>query len=263
MKLIKQSLKTFKEKFFQLFILQFVFFFSNFFFLTYFKNKLSAYLVSIEQYSLQLSQFQAELANQEVNPALETLIAEMQSSTTKAIFFGFVLVPVITLALWVFFQSKEWKLLKEKIKISTTKYIVQFTIITIIGVALFSLVLTNIIKKVVTATPIDIALIVSLLLLFLVYAATTSIYAHLGDHGFFKTLKESLKHLIKIKSLFILFLCFITSLSLLYLFAVLFTSYWFDKYFFLSPIGLIAYMLILTVVSLWFKTVFSLHIKKE
>ena len=98
--------KTFKKNFFRVFIVD-VIFLGFLVLLGYFARiKLKSYLTAVQSFSPALSQIQESDVN-----SLEQVLLQLNTQLNAAYLFLFLIIPVISFLLYVFFQSLSWNLI--------------------------------------------------------------------------------------------------------------------------------------------------------
>ena len=239
MKSIINSLNIFKKQSIKIFIAQALFFYLNFLFLIFVRNK-------------QLN-FINESQNLLSNPEL---IDHLSGLTNKAMVFDLLVVPLIFLSIWCFFQSIIWKYAKdEKPFVNYKSYILKFSIVTFIVFLVYALLLFPSIGNTTDFYELNISIWQLLILTFLMLYFLTLYYIKLDKESLFKTLKSTF--LIGFKKfhrlIFPFMLYFIVTLVLLFLYSVLFVSKISENHFYLGPLVLFFSILITIVVSAFFK----------
>lgn len=246
MNVFKRTFGVLKKKFFQLFILEFLFILSNFFFLLFVKNKIKDYLNLIQN-------IPADIGN-------EPLIANLDNVVQSGLIFAFFLVPLAFTIIWIFFQSLVWMNIKDDIK-NKKKYLINFAIISIILITLFLFIIYNIMSTNIAEFA-DSSLIL-LIIIFIFYFIITSSYLTLRGEKFVNDIKIICKSFKKsIRLLHFILLAFIVSMSLFFLFMVLFSSYLIDDFFFLPPAALVIYIIIIILINLLVKVILNIKISE-
>lgn len=237
-KLFKESFKILKKKFFQLFIIEFLFILINLIFFVLIKNKVLNYLQIIQN---------------------ETSIPSLDNVVTSAMMFAFIIVPITFILIWVIFQSLLWKSIKQNIN-RNKNYFINLAIISFILIALFFVLIYRFIGTGISDY-MDTSTILIILIVFIFYYLITVCYLALRGEEFIKDLKIFLQT--AIKKFFRLFpytlLAFIVSLSLFFLFLILLTSYLINDFFFLPPLLLVFYLLIVIILNLWVKIILNIR----
>jgi len=238
MSLLKRSFQGLRQKFFQLFILEFLFVFANFFFLIFTKNRIRTYLSLIQNIP---------------SDAQESVIANFDKVIQNGLIFAFFLVPLIFIIIWIIFQSLVWRVIKDKIR-NTKKYFNNFAIGSFILIMSFLVIIYQFLGTEFSEY-LDTSMVIIFIISFIFYYILTSFYLmNKGDK-----LTEEIKHTFNIKRLLKLFpyilLAFIISVSQFFLFLVLFTSYLINDFFFLPPVILVVYIIIILVINLFIKII--------
>ena len=140
MKLLKQTLKTYKENFFTLAFAQLMLFFSSLFFLIFVKMKLVGYLKKIQEFQPQLQQVlnTVDINNPATIDSSLTVIEALNKVTNEATLFAYVIIPLVLLAIWIIFQGLFWGTIKKEKINSIKNYIIRLAIPSIFILILFT-----------------------------------------------------------------------------------------------------------------------------
>lgn len=261
---LKKAFQTFKKLFSALFLLELGFWFSVFFFLVYVKKKLLFYITAFNQYAPELTAIQqaAQGNTLDNNAALEVLTT-IENATQDAIFFGFVVVPLVLFILWCVFQGVSWLVIKEHTVKNKQSFLGKFALMSLVIGAMFIFAIKELVGNLELTGPIDTAFfkiggygfIATYLLVVASLANDGSSFKNVGK----KMVQIGIK---KIHHIIIpVVLCYGIVLTIFFLFFVLFNSHILNNYFFLSFIPLLAYFLICLSIFIFFKV--YLHVKTE
>lgn len=256
MTFLKKSLIMLKEKLYKLFLLEAIFLSSSFFFLVFAKEKLTQYMIIIQDFIARGTVLPKDTPKQEVLDFLNSL----QGVTTKAMLLFFS-IPLILFILWCVTQSLFWKSLKgEGIK-SFKPFFWKLTGMSLLmGIVLSILIMTIPSDLDIFADSNIIILITAIVLLLL--TMLTTFFAVLENEKLIQTLKKTFKLLTKKIHKIMLFLaCYaIITFILIFLFFTLFVTYTFKKVFFLPSIQLILYLVVCLVVAIWIKIILQIKV---
>lgn len=132
--------KTFKEKFFTLFILETLFIFINFFFLLFVKTQIKTFLDLFNAYTPQIQQLGAALQDSAANLApLQDVANLLAPLALKVLILAYIITPVLFLLSYSVFQSLIWKNINN-IK-SYKKYFLGFSLFTLLNTLILYLTL--------------------------------------------------------------------------------------------------------------------------
>ncbi len=253
---LKKSFQAFKKNFSVLFLFELGFWFSVFFFLVYVKKKLFDYIAAFNQYSPQLAAIQ-QAAQENVldnNAALQALTA-IEGTTKDAMFFAFIIVPLVLFILWCLFQGGSWLIIKEKTVKNKKSFLWKFVAISFVIFALFVYILKKTVGDLDITGPIDTAFFKIIFYGFIAFYLII-VGSLANDGSAFKQISKKMFQIGIKKAHHIvipIILCYSLVLTIFFLFFILFNSHILNNYFFLSFFPLLAYFLLCLTVFIFFK----------
>ncbi|MCX6711944.1 MAG: hypothetical protein NT139_02825 [Candidatus Woesearchaeota archaeon] len=141
MNIFIKTFKEYKKKFLLFLLADGLFFGLLFYFLIFVKNKLKNYLLVLQSYGSELGTIE-NLQQKDIvaSMKLDTILRTMESITSNALFFIYILIPIVLFLLWWIFQGINFKLVYEnKVKkILDLKYFFRFGFISILFFIVFT-----------------------------------------------------------------------------------------------------------------------------
>lgn len=255
---IKKSTNLLKEKFYPLFFSELIFLFATFFFLVFAKNKLAVYILKIQEYSANAAAIQQGAEQAQLIPFLEGF----QSVTNKAIWFAYIIIPLVLVIIWLTTQTWFWHTLQKQ-KIKNTK---KYFLISIIGqisiLLLFYLEILFIPLQFSIFDSTDVAIfktIIGIILFFIMFLFLSSLEKQ-SVKAILKELLHKMKRSYKVLLLFVL-LCVVFS-GLAFLFFSLFTTYMTGTIVLFSVAPMVLYIIVMMVLFIWLKVIFYIKVNE-
>ena len=227
---LRQTTATLKKKWHLLFLLEFAFAFSLFFFVVYIKEKLLSYLVIMRAYLPRLLEIRDAAQKNDLNlaEAMQTINVFEQTLGSAPLFMN-VIVPLVLFLIFVVFQFLIWWYVKGTFIKNLKWFFIQF-----VGVTAFVSVIIFIFVKIVLNNLLEgtswvLSFTEFLLYPFIIFYMLTVLYLCLrGDHFksflhrvFFIGIRRWYVVILPIALLF-----FVVCLAALFLFVPLFLQYW-------------------------------------
>ncbi len=266
MNVFKKSFEEYKKNFFTLAFAQLALFFSSLFFLIYVKDKLTEYLIKIQEFQPQLQQV---LNTVDVNdPATIdsslTVIQALNQVSNEATLFAYILAPLILLVIWSLFQGLFWKTIKKcKIK-NNLKYFINLAVPSALVVFLISQLafpreITDFFNT------FDDSILKILIFAFFGFYLLTIYYAVLDNQKLHEALNKTFKIAIKrvYKYLPIYLPLYLNTLVLVWLIAIALTQQHIGENSFIKSIPLVIFIIIALNISKFYKILLQNLVSKE
>ncbi len=252
---LKKSLRLLKEKIYVLLLAELAFFFLTFFFTVFARNKLAAYIAQLQGFANNAAGIPQGASQAQVAQFLD----QFQSLTNEAMFFIYVIIPLVLFIIWCATQSIVWKTVKEKTIKSFKSFFWKFCVISAIALVFILLILMipitfSIFDEIDT-------LILKGVLLFVLFFVTHAALTRLGNESFLTTLKHTGKMLKRPHRIILPFIIYLVVLCLvLYLLSSLFVTYTKGIDFLLPLTPLTLYLIVGIVLLIWTKIVFQIKV---
>lgn len=246
------SVKTFLV----ILLLQLAFFFSNFFFFVYLKDKLQNYLQLFTSFSTQIGTLQQLSFNStEELTQLAMVVQPLESATREASLLAFVATPIVLWLLWSFFQTTQWFFLRRR-HIYQKRFFVNVAIISAILLTVYFFILYRLLQ--VDFVYIESNILTILLVTFFFYSVLTLYFLTLRGRSFVKDVrsiltKETVRLIPRVLFLFVVALCSF------YLFVILLLSAIVGEYSLITFPSLMTAIVVVSVLS----SLLKIHLSKQ
>lgn len=255
---LKKSLKLLKEKFYPLFFSELIFLFATFFFLVFAKNKLAGYVLTIQQFSANAATIQQGADQVQLMRFLEGF----QTVTNNALFFAYILIPLVLAVIWIATQTWFWYALKaQKIK-HTKAFLLKAILLQVVVLLIIYGVIIGIPQTFSIFDTIDVAILKGLLTLIICFVLFIALAA-LENQKKFTVVKEILQKVKRSHKVIIPFvLLFIVFLGLSFLFFSLFTTYMTGTTVLFSTVPMVLYLILIMLVFIWLKVISYIKVQE-
>ncbi len=252
---LKKSLKLLKEKIYTLFLAELAFFFLTFFFTVFARNKLARYITQLQAFSTQAAAIPQGASQAQVVQFLDW----GQTLTNQAMFFIYIIIPLVLLIIWCATQSVIWSTVKEKPIKSFKSFFWKFCVISVIALGI-TFVILAIPTTFSVFDEIDTTILKGLLLVIVCFVTHAAI-AHLGNEPFLATLKHTGYMLKKSHRIVLPFLLYMVVVGgAFYLLSALFVTYTKGIAFLLPLVPLTLYLIVCIMLLIWTKIIFQIKV---